>query len=93
MNWISVKDKLPEHGQQVLACSGSSMDLLWFHVWENGPSFSRSNEFRTPVEYWGQVPIWFHVWEHGPSFSRSDEFQTPVEYWMPVPELPPRDEE
>jgi Protein of unknown function (DUF551) len=58
MKWISVEDRLPEHGDEVIATNGELVKSSYFHMWDNGPSWSMCghNLKQSPVKYWMPMP-------------------------------------
>jgi len=56
MEWISVKDKLPEKDfEEVLITNGKYVQQSCFSKWDNGPSFGKSEWFGD-VTYWMEMP-------------------------------------
>lgn len=54
--WISVKDKYPKHGDDVLATDGKKVKEMPFFMWDNGPSWTVSARFMGPITYWMLLP-------------------------------------
>lgn len=76
MNWISVKERLPENGDTVLVFDNGSIDLG--HL----PDIVERAILKATYEYQDDLPI--NTFDCGnwmsPSFT--------VTHWMPLPESP-----
>lgn len=77
MEWISVKDRLPDDGQRCLCCQVIAYNgtgyhgLYYFHI-------SKVSESGQRIEnaFWGNDSEW------------GDYFMDNITHWMPLPELP-----
>lgn len=54
MEWISVKECLPQNCQKVLVFNRNGVEISYFHFWENGNTFSL-NLINTPT-HWMPLP-------------------------------------
>ena len=54
MEWISIKDRLPEHNQEILISDGEFIQLSCFYEWKNESGFSRSTWMK--ATHWMPLP-------------------------------------
>ena len=56
-NWISVKEKLPNHNQEVLATNGKTISICWADIGSHNYLFMINvhNQF-TNITHWMPLP-------------------------------------
>lgn len=97
MQWISVKDKMPEHGVPVLAtCKnyyGKSRRIIAEYIerWkeESGYGDDESNdEYSEELDQFFLKEGWYEKIDNWGDYSSVVVHEGDVEYWMPLPESP-----
>lgn len=82
MNWVSVKDRLPDHHQIILGCSPKGMSVLTFV-----DSVKMNETLRNGPYAYEQVDVKLH-----PYYFVSQEVKqhtaNNISHWMPLPERP-----
>jgi hypothetical protein len=55
MNWIDVKDQLPEEKKQILITDGEFVKLGYFSIWDNG-YFWGAPPYLSQITHWMPLP-------------------------------------
>ncbi len=83
MNWISVKDKLPDEGQDVL--------VLVREIEFYGKHLDKRNIHRSVYTGWridDECATFYCYGRQYVSANESEQCEFEVTHWMPLPELP-----
>lgn len=55
--WVSVKDKLPKHGQEILATDGKNINICWCDIGSSNYLFMiNCIEQFINIKYWMELP-------------------------------------
>ena len=96
MNWISVKDKMPEHGVPVLATYtnyyGKSRRIIaeYIHRWKEESNFEAetNDEYNEELDMYFLKEGWYEKIDNWGDFSSVFVHEGEVKYWMPLPKSP-----
>jgi hypothetical protein len=99
MNWISVKDRLPEHGRKVLASFPNKLGkrrlIVAYHTerWKEEIHPWQDDEYETSEyceakdEYY-LLEGWYECIENWPEYTSVVVCEGEITHWMPLPDPP-----
>ena len=100
MDWISVKDEIPQHGVKVLATyknvHGRNRIIIGYHIeryTEESDGYDECHdEYHDDTDNYYYCEGWYEQQDNNSDFSAMFVTEGDVTHWMPLPKCPSQDD-